>query len=170
MKKYAHVTISIIMILIIMTLVGCSDTRPVETNKTEVLKAIKEIEKALSEDDLSLWSSNITSTSLNKYFKVLTFYTCILGKYNEGKELISLTPVSMRESDGVVEVDMSIDYNGTINFLYFDILRGVIRKSVQLGMPTEVTCKFKYVDNKYKLSDMSFSLLYDSLFYTQGML
>ena len=76
----------------------------------------------------------------------------------------------MEESSDGVEVDASISYNGTINALYFNLLRGLVKKTVQLGMPSEVTLKFKYVDNKYKLSGMKFPLAYQSLFYTQGMI
>lgn len=171
MSKYFqfHKLVPIFVSILLLSVVSCLN-QPTEINKSEVLKAIKEIEKSLSEDDFSRWSSNITSTKLNKYFKVLTFYICILDKKNPEKDLVCLTPVSMKASSDVVEVDLAIDYNGTINALYFEKLRGAAKKFLQLGMPSEVTCKFQHVDNKYKLIDMSFPIAYETLFATQGIL
>jgi len=156
LNKSLFIYLSIISII----LIGCSS--PVAVDKNELNKSIKAIEKSINEDNLAQFSTQVTTTKLNKIFKIFTFIISIMDKHNPESNIITFTPVEIIPSSEDIKVEISISYNGTINALKFESLRGIVKKFVQIGMPSEATLKFKRVDNQYKLSDLSLPLTHEA--------
>ncbi len=147
-------------ILVSFILMGCSS--PLAVNKNELNQSIKAIEKSINEDDFAQFSTQVVTTKVNKIFKIFTFIVSIMDKHNPKSNIITFTSVEIKPSSEDITVEVTISYNGTINALKFESLRGIVKKFVEMGMPSEATLKFKRVDNQYKLSDLSLPLTYEA--------
>ncbi len=143
-----------------MALISCSS----ENYRTPLTQSIKEIERAINENDLSRFSSQAATTDLNKHFKIFSIFASLFDKSDPDARVIILTPVEFKNSFfGGVKANTSVEYKGTINVLKIQALSDILKKAIQIGMPDKVTFKYKKIDNQYKLVDISFGLTYDGL-------
>lgn len=160
MTNYARFMISLLVILMMLAFISCST----ENYKTPVTQSIKEIEKAINENDLRRFSTQISSTNLNKHFKIFSIFVSLFDKTDPNSNIINFIPVEFKESMfGGISVNISIEYKGTINALKIQALSDILKKIIQIGMPDRVTFKYNKIDNHYKLTGISFGLVYDGL-------
>ena len=66
MKNCGRIMFWVLLISIIFTFISCSP----DNYKIPITNSIKEIEQAINENDLRRFSSQVSSTDLNKHFKI----------------------------------------------------------------------------------------------------
>jgi len=150
----------VLLISIIFTFISCSP----DNYKIPITNSIKEIEQAINENDLRRFSSQVSSTDLNKHFKIYSIFASLFDKTDSSSNVINFIPVEFKASIfDSVKVNVSIEYKGTINVGKIQTLSNLLKKIIQIGMPDKATFKYKKIDNHYKLVDISFGLAYDAL-------